>query len=69
MCTSCRSLQSSDQELPSAKQVTYSVDLKRVFKTKLVLGIADGWLAVIGFPPPHRRSRRAVQMSHSHGLA
>jgi hypothetical protein len=49
MCTSCRSLPPSDQELPSAKRVSYGVDLKRVFKTKLVLGIADGWLAVIGF--------------------
>lgn len=38
----------SDQVLPSVKQVVYGVDLKRVFKTKLVLGIADGWLEADG---------------------
>ena len=34
----------ADQVLPSVKLVEYGVDLKRVFKSKLVLGIADGWL-------------------------
>jgi 3-hydroxyacyl-[acyl-carrier protein] dehydratase/trans-2-decenoyl-[acyl-carrier protein] isomerase len=28
--------------------VIYGVDLKRVFKTRLVLGIADGWLEADG---------------------
>jgi 3-hydroxyacyl-[acyl-carrier protein] dehydratase/trans-2-decenoyl-[acyl-carrier protein] isomerase len=36
------------QVLPSVKRVIYGVDLKRVFKTKLVLGIADGWLEADG---------------------
>ncbi len=35
----------ADQVLPTVKKVTYGVDVKRVFKSKLVLGIADGWLA------------------------
>ncbi|MHB8884005.1 bifunctional 3-hydroxydecanoyl-ACP dehydratase/trans-2-decenoyl-ACP isomerase [Methylovirgula sp. HY1] len=38
----------SDQVLPTVKKIIYGVDLKRVFKTKLVLGIADGWLEADG---------------------
>jgi len=34
----------TDQVLPSVKRVVYGVDLKRVFRGKLILGIADGWL-------------------------
>ena len=30
------------------KKVVYGVDLKRVFRRKLVLGIADGWLEADG---------------------
>jgi 3-hydroxyacyl-[acyl-carrier protein] dehydratase/trans-2-decenoyl-[acyl-carrier protein] isomerase len=37
-----------DQVLPSVKTVVYGVDLKRVFKGRLVLGIADGWLDADG---------------------
>ena len=38
----------SDQVLPSVKKVVYGVDFKRVFRSKLVLGIADGWLEADG---------------------
>lgn len=38
----------SDQVLPNIKQVVYGVDIKRVFKGRLVLGIADGWLEADG---------------------
>ena len=38
----------ADQVLPSVKQVVYGVEFKRVFKSKLVLGIADGWLEADG---------------------
>jgi 3-hydroxyacyl-[acyl-carrier protein] dehydratase/trans-2-decenoyl-[acyl-carrier protein] isomerase len=38
----------ADQVLPSVKRVVYGVDFKRVFKSKLVLGIADGWLEADG---------------------
>ena len=38
----------ADQVLPSVKKVVYGVDFKRVFKSKLVLGIADGWLEADG---------------------
>ncbi len=34
--------------LPTAKMVQYGVDLKRVFRSKLVLGIGDGWLKADG---------------------
>ncbi len=38
----------TEQVLPSVKRLIYGVDLKRVFNTKLVLGIADGWLEADG---------------------
>jgi 3-hydroxyacyl-[acyl-carrier protein] dehydratase/trans-2-decenoyl-[acyl-carrier protein] isomerase len=38
----------SDQVLPTHKRVVYGVDVKRVFKSRLVLGIADGWLEADG---------------------
>lgn len=39
----------SDQVLPTVKKVEYGVDLKRLFiKSKLALGIADGWLKADG---------------------
>ena len=33
---------------PEIKLVRYGIDFKRVFKGKLVLGIADGWLSADG---------------------
>ncbi len=36
------------QVLPSVKVVEYGVDLKRVMRSKLVLGIADGWVKADG---------------------
>src|SRR4051812_44711734 len=38
----------ADQVLPSMKKVVYGVDFKRVFRSKLVLGIADGFLEADG---------------------
>ena len=37
-----------DQVLPSVRRVVYGVDVKRVFRGKLILGIADGWLEADG---------------------
>ncbi|WEK51234.1 MAG: 3-hydroxyacyl-[acyl-carrier-protein] dehydratase FabA [Candidatus Kaistia colombiensis] len=34
--------------VPSVKKVEYGVDLKRVLRSKLVLGIGDGWLKADG---------------------
>src|SRR6202790_2281173 len=33
---------------PTMKQVIYGIDIKRVMRSKLVLGVADGWLKVDG---------------------
>jgi 3-hydroxyacyl-[acyl-carrier protein] dehydratase/trans-2-decenoyl-[acyl-carrier protein] isomerase len=38
----------SGMVLPHIKLVEYGVDLKRVMKSKLVLGIGDGWLKADG---------------------
>lgn len=41
-------LKFSGQVLPTVKKVVYGVELKRVMRSKLVLGIADGWLSADG---------------------
>ena len=41
-------LKFSGMVLPTAKLVQYGIDLKRVLRSRLVLGIADGWLKVDG---------------------
>ncbi len=38
----------SGQVLPSVKKVVYGIELKRVMRSKLVLGIADGWVSADG---------------------
>ena len=38
----------TDMVLPTVKNVVYGVDVKRVFKGKLNLAIADGWLEADG---------------------
>src|SRR6202161_951463 len=38
----------SGQVLPTVKKIVYGIDIKRVMRSKLVLGIADGWLAADG---------------------
>ena len=35
----------SELILPTMRKITYNVDIKRVMRSKLVLGIADGWLS------------------------
>ena len=41
-------LKFSGQVLPSMKNIVYGIDIKRVMRSKLVLGIADGWLSADG---------------------
>ena len=41
-------LKLSGQVLPTVKKVIYGVDFKRVMRSKLVLGIADGWVSADG---------------------
>ena len=38
----------SGQVLPTVKKVVYGIEIKRVMRSKLVLGIADGWLSADG---------------------
>ena len=38
----------SGQVLPTMKKVIYGIDIKRVMRSKLVLGVADGWLSADG---------------------
>ena len=41
-------LKLSGQVLPTVKQIIYGIDIKRVMRSKLVLGVADGWLSADG---------------------
>ena len=41
-------LKLSGQVMPTVKKVVYGIDIKRVMRSKLVLGIADGWLGADG---------------------
>ena len=38
----------SGQVLPTVRKIVYGIDIKRVMRSKLVLGIADGWLSADG---------------------
>lgn len=38
----------SGQVLPTMKKVTYGVDIRRIMRSKLSLGIADGWVDADG---------------------
>ena len=41
-------LKFSGQVLPTMKKIVYGLELKRVMRSKLVLGVADGWLSADG---------------------
>jgi 3-hydroxyacyl-[acyl-carrier protein] dehydratase / trans-2-decenoyl-[acyl-carrier protein] isomerase len=41
-------LKFSGQVLPTVKKVVYGIEIKRVMRSKLVLGVADGWLSADG---------------------
>ncbi|RED51580.1 bifunctional 3-hydroxydecanoyl-ACP dehydratase/trans-2-decenoyl-ACP isomerase [Aestuariispira insulae] len=47
-----------DQVLPSAKKVTYEINLKRVIMRKLVMGVADGIMKVDGKPASEARDMK-----------
>ena len=56
-------LKFSGQVLPTVKKVIYGIDIKRVMRSKLVLGVADGWLSADGncHLPRQRFEGRPVQ--------
>ena len=41
-------LKFTGQVQPEVRKVVYNIDIKRVMRSKLVLGIADGWLSTDG---------------------
>ena len=41
-------LKLAGQVLPNVRKIVYNIDIKRVMRSKLVLGIADGWLSMDG---------------------
>jgi 3-hydroxyacyl-[acyl-carrier protein] dehydratase/trans-2-decenoyl-[acyl-carrier protein] isomerase len=41
-------LKFAGQVLPNVKEIIYGIEIKRVMRSKLVLGIADGWLSADG---------------------
>jgi 3-hydroxyacyl-[acyl-carrier protein] dehydratase/trans-2-decenoyl-[acyl-carrier protein] isomerase len=41
-------LKFSGQVMPTMKNVVYGLEIRRVMRSKLVLGIADGWLSADG---------------------
>jgi 3-hydroxyacyl-[acyl-carrier protein] dehydratase/trans-2-decenoyl-[acyl-carrier protein] isomerase len=41
-------LKLSGQVLPDVRKIVYNIDIKRVMRSKLMLGIADGWLSADG---------------------
>jgi 3-hydroxyacyl-[acyl-carrier protein] dehydratase/trans-2-decenoyl-[acyl-carrier protein] isomerase len=38
----------SGMVVPTVRKLVYNVDFKRVMRSKLVLGIADGWVSADG---------------------
>jgi 3-hydroxyacyl-[acyl-carrier protein] dehydratase/trans-2-decenoyl-[acyl-carrier protein] isomerase len=41
-------LKLSGQVLPNVRKIVYNIDIKRVMRSRLMLGIADGWLSTDG---------------------
>jgi 3-hydroxyacyl-[acyl-carrier protein] dehydratase/trans-2-decenoyl-[acyl-carrier protein] isomerase len=41
-------LKLAGQVLPGVRNIVYNVDIKRVMRSRLILGIADGWLSADG---------------------
>jgi 3-hydroxyacyl-[acyl-carrier protein] dehydratase/trans-2-decenoyl-[acyl-carrier protein] isomerase len=41
-------LKFAGQVLPNVREIIYGIEIKRIMRSKLVLGIADGWLSADG---------------------
>jgi len=54
----CGEVKFTGQILPTARQVTYHINLKRVIERKLVMGIADGRVSVDGKDIYHAKDLR-----------
>jgi 3-hydroxyacyl-[acyl-carrier protein] dehydratase/trans-2-decenoyl-[acyl-carrier protein] isomerase len=58
----------SGQVQPTVKKVIYGIDVKRVMRSKLVLGVADGWLSADG-EIVYRASDLKVALFKQDGMA
>ncbi len=58
----------SGQVLPTASKVSYQIDIKRVLAQKLVLGIADGVVAVDGREIYHAKNLRVGLFTSTEGF-
>jgi len=56
------------QILPTAKQVSYTIDIKRVIERKLVMGIADGRVSVDGEDIYHATDLRVGLFQSTEGF-
>ena len=56
------------QILPSANQVTYHINLKRVIERKLVMGIADGRVTVDGMDIYFAKDLRVGLFTNTEGF-
>ena len=58
----------SGQVLPTAKKVTYHIDIRRVLAQRLVLGIADGRMDVDGREIYHAKNLRVGLFTSTEGF-
>lgn len=64
----CGEVKFSGQVLPSASKVVYSIDIRRVIERKLVMGIADGTVAVDGQEIYHAADLRVGLFTSTEGF-
>jgi 3-hydroxyacyl-[acyl-carrier protein] dehydratase/trans-2-decenoyl-[acyl-carrier protein] isomerase len=61
-------LKFSGQVVPTMKSIVYGIEIKRVMRSKLVLGIGDGWLSADG-EVIHRASDLKVGLFRQDAMA
>ncbi|MEM8562359.1 MAG: 3-hydroxyacyl-[acyl-carrier-protein] dehydratase FabA [Pseudomonadota bacterium] len=64
----CGEVKFSGQVLPSALKVVYNIDIRRVIERKLVMGIADGTVAVDGQEIYHAADLRVGLFTSTEGF-
>ncbi|MEM1153490.1 MAG: 3-hydroxyacyl-[acyl-carrier-protein] dehydratase FabA [Pseudomonadota bacterium] len=64
----CGEVKFSGQVLPTASKVVYNIDIRRVIERKLVMGIADGTVAVDGKEIYHAADLRVGLFTSTEGF-
>ncbi|MEM6580892.1 MAG: 3-hydroxyacyl-[acyl-carrier-protein] dehydratase FabA [Pseudomonadota bacterium] len=64
----CGEVKFSGQVLPTATKVVYNIDIRRVIERKLVMGIADGTVAVDGKEIYHAADLRVGLFTSTEGF-